>query len=312
LIFVDTGVWVAMTRLFTAAFLGFLATVSVSPVLGCKCVGYNSVCERFASADVVFVGRVESRRPDFDPYDPAFTRKLQELFPGVSLDDLDLNSSETLAKIKLFYAEILTEPERSAVTKAASVAELEALLDRSFGDGQRVTLTVDQAYKGVGRDLRSIDVWTDFLSDCAVQFRKGETYVVYAWNDRGRLKTGRCSRTQRLSEAGDDLVYLHFVQSGGPDTGRIWGFASGDERAPHVPRIFDSMPLPMSDLNVQLHSSQRVLEAWTDQKGQYVFDGLPAGDYEVAIENQSRKVHLGPKACESEWFYVPRTSQLSK
>jgi hypothetical protein len=299
-----------MTRLSTVACLGFLATASARPALGCKCVGSNSVCERFASADSVFIGKVESRHPDFDPYDPPLTKKLHELFPGVSLDDLDLDSSETLAKIKQLYAEVLTEPERSMVAKAANLAELEAVLDRSFGDGQRVKLTVDQAYKGVGKDLRSIDVWTDFLSDCAVQFRKGETYLVYARNEGSRLKTGSCSRTRRLSEAGDDLVYLHFVQGGGPETGRIWGFASGDERAPHMPRVFDSVPSPMSDLDVKLHSSQRVLEAWTDQKGQYVFDGLPAGDYEVAIENQTRKVHLGPKACESEWFYVPKNKPI--
>jgi hypothetical protein len=53
-----------------------------------------------------------------------------------------------------------------------------------------------------------------------------------------------------------------------------------------------------------------LLEAWTDQKGQCVFDGLPAGDYEVAIENQTRKVHLGPKACEREWFYVPKNKPI--
>jgi len=249
---------------------------------------------------------VESRHPDFNPYDRAWFDRMGQLFPDADLRDVDLNSPDTLAKIKTFYAELLTEPERSAVAKAASVAEVEATLDRSFGDGQRVTLRIDRTYKGLDNSRQSVDVWTDFISDCGVQFRKGETYVVFAENEDGKLKTGACSRTRRLSEAGDDLVYLHFVQSGDPDIGRIWGFVSGDERAPKVPHIFDSVPLPMSDLDVQLHSSQRTLQAWTDQKGQYVFDGLPAGDYDLTIKEQTRKVHLEPKARKSEWFYVPR------
>jgi hypothetical protein len=293
-----------MRRLFFAAFLGFLATAEVRPVLACKCVGFNSVCERFASADVVFIGKVESMHPDFDPY--ALAQRLQELFPGRDLDDIDFRSPEAFPKLKALYSELLAGEERAEVLRTASVEQLEATLDKILGEEQRVTFSVEEADKGVENRLQIVDVWNSYLSDCAVQFRKGETYVVYAWNEEGRLRTGACSCTRRLSEAGNELVYLHFLQNGGPDIGRMWGFVSGDELAREVPHVFDYVLLPMADVNVQLRSSQRALQAWTDQKGQYVFDGLPAGDYEIDLPSETRKIHLESRACKSEWFYVPK------
>ena len=64
-----------------------LATFPPQPVAACKCVGTGSVCDRFASADVVFIGEVDSRRPDFDPYDPAWFERIERLFPDGNLDD---------------------------------------------------------------------------------------------------------------------------------------------------------------------------------------------------------------------------------
>lgn len=300
-----------MTRLSCATFLVLLAAVPASRIMGCMCAGSSSACDSYASADVVFIGKVESKNPSFDPDDPVFSERLEQLFQGRDLAGaLRGNSPGTLAKIKAFYAAVLPEPGRSAVMRSANKEQLETAIDQIAADGQRVTFRIDQGYKGVKKGAQSVDVWSEY-TDCGIRFVQGETYVVYAWNSTGGLRTGACSRTRRISEAGDDLVYLHSMQRGGPDIGRIWGFVSGDERTPNVPHIFDSAPLPISGLDVHLHSSERILHTWTDQKGQYVFDGLPAGGYEVAVKGETREVHLGPKACESEWFYVPK-ERISK
>ena len=289
----------------------FLVLLAASRVMGCMCAGSSSVCDSFASADVVFIGKVESKNPSFDPDGPVFSERLGKLFQGGDLAGaLRDNSPGTLAKIKAFYAAVLPEPDRSAVMRSANKEQLESAIDQIAADGQRVTFRIDQGYKGIRKVAQSLDVWSEY-TDCGIRFAQGETYVVYAWRAHDGLRTGACSRTRRISEAGDDLVYPHFMQRGGPDIGRIWGFVSGDERAPNLPHIFDFVPLPISYLNVQLYASERTLQAWTDQKRQYAFDGLPAGDYEVAIKEQTRNVHLEPTACKSEWFYVPK-DQSSK
>lgn len=248
---------------------------------------------------------MESQHPNFDPGEPAFSERLDQLRNGGTFESaLRDTSPEMLTTIKAFYAAVLPEPGRNEVSRATNGAQIEAAIDNIVSEGQRATFTIDQAYKGINKGRRAVDVSSEY-TDCGIRFRQGETCLVYAWTEKGSLRTGACSRTRRLSEAGDDLVCLHFLQNGGPDIGRIWGFVSGDERAAKLPHLFDSVPLPVSDLDVQLHSSDRALQAWTDQRGQYVFEGLPAGDYQVAIEGQTREVHLEPKACNSEWFYVP-------
>lgn len=163
---------------------------------------------------------------------------------------------------------------------------------------------MQQAYKGIGRNIKTVDVWTDF-SDCGKRFNNGETYLVYTYAGRMGLSARACSRTNRLSEAGDDLVYLHFMQSGGSEVGRIWGFLSHDKREIAGPHTGDPAQSPIPNLMVQLSSNWGTLRARTKQDGGYVFDGLPAGDYEIDLPADRREVHLQPKACKSEWFYIP-------
>jgi hypothetical protein len=62
----------------------------------------------------------------------------------------------------------------------------------------------------------------------------------------------------------------------------------------------------VSFLDVQLYSDQTTLQAWTNQEGRFIFDGLAAGDYHIELPTETRKIHLEPKDCKSEWFYVPR------
>ena len=164
---------------------------------------------------------------------------------------------------------------------------------------------VQQAYKGVLSDVKHIDVWTE-LTDCGARFISGETYVVYAWAGKNGLVTGACSRTRRLSEAGEDLTYLHFMQSGGEDVGRIWGFVSHDRKEIEPPHTGDPARAPVPDIAVQLRSSWGMLRARTGADGGFIFDGLPAGDYELKLPTTARKVHLDPRACKSEWFYVAK------
>jgi hypothetical protein len=59
--------------------------------------------------------------------------------------------------------------------------------------------------------LRTLDVEGDFTiySTCDYQFVLNEEYLIYAYyNDKHELKTGICTRTRSIFEAGDDFDVL--------------------------------------------------------------------------------------------------------
>jgi hypothetical protein len=88
----------------------------------------------------------------------------------------------------------------------------------------------DAAKKNPQPSEDTIEVWTPF-GDCGYDFQSGETYLVYANNDEGSansLSTDICTRTRRLSEAGEDLTYLFFYKDR-PASVRLEGFATTDE-----------------------------------------------------------------------------------
>jgi hypothetical protein len=161
------------------------------------------------------------------------------------------------------------------------------------------------------------EVWTPF-GECGVSFQTGETYLVYASDDEetsDSIATDSCTRTRRLSEAGEDLAYLYFYKEHPEESTRIDGFATTNSRyrldfSPfHPERI---QPL-IRNVVIELKSSEsksgdfrRFTE--TDQNGHFVFDGLPAGDYTLTAYDSDypkgkqlladpQPVHLQPKSC---------------
>jgi hypothetical protein len=156
------------------------------------------------------------------------------------------------------------------------------------------------------------EVWTPF-GECGVSFQAGETYLVYASDDEetsDSIATDSCTRTRRLSEAGEDLAYLYFYQEHPEESTRIDGFATTNARyrldfSPlHPERI---QPL-IRNVVVELKSDDFTRFTETDQNGHFVFDGLPAGDYSLAAYDSDypkgkqlladpQPVHLQPKSC---------------
>lgn len=274
-----------------------LAGLAAPSLLACFCIE-GAVCDTFADAKAVFIGKVVSLDPSFDIRDPEVHHSLDAL--------IDHPSIQALADFKRRYANGFPEPVRTDVNRAHNGAELQAALSELAEKNweKRVTFLVQQGYKGLSHDVKMIDVQTSF-TDCGVSVIAGETYVVYASSGKNGLTIGACSRTRRLSEAGDDLVYLHFMENGGQDAGRIWGLLSHDRREARKPHVGDEAMAPASGLNVQLRSSRATLRQWTKQDGRFVFDGLPAGDYENRCDDVSEHVASpdrdpqSPSAAES-------------
>jgi hypothetical protein len=72
-----------------------------------------------------------------------------------------------------------------------------------------VTLTVEQAWKGIAADQKTVTVQTASSGKaCGYEFQEKVSYLVYAYGEGKSLRTGECSRTKPLANAEEDLVFL--------------------------------------------------------------------------------------------------------
>jgi hypothetical protein len=223
---------------------------------------------------------------------------------------------EGIAKLKQIYLDILPDMPESYKRQFADAKTYEALqaLLEYITNNVRAHFQVKETFRGPKE--KSLDVWTDF-SDCGFHFLKGETYLVYADQEEEtkRFRAGGCSRTSRLSDAGDDLAYLFFFKNGGTESSRIYGFVTSNELDLRTPRLWDSINSPVSHVAVELNSASGKRVTETDQNGQFVFDGLDEGEYGIFIYiiaspdpafrlEGPRHIKVEGNACASDVFLV--------
>lgn len=168
----------------------------------------------------------------------------------------------------------------------------------------------------------SFEISTPF-GDCGYEFQMGETYLVYANNDESSnvFSTGSCSRTRRLSDAGEDLSYLFFYKDHREESARLEGFTTTNSQSQtefdqlHDPEFVKS---PVGGVIVELKSDRLTRYAETDRNGRFVFDGLREGDYgisEFAGGYPSNTQLLAPpqvlriegKGCALKILILPKT-----
>ena len=158
----------------------------------------------------------------------------------------------------------------------------------------------------------TFEVWTPF-GDCGISFQNGETYLVYASDDEetsDSIVTDSCTRTRRLSEAGEDLAYLYFYKEHPEESTRIDGIATTNAqyRLDWNPVHPDTIRPVVPDAVIELRSGTMTRFTQTDQNGHFLFDGLPAGDYTLAAYDsdypkgkrllaEPRPFHLESKSC---------------
>lgn len=165
-----------------------------------------------------------------------------------------------------------------------------------------------------------IDVWTSF-DDCGVDFQVGETYLVYADNDEesGLISTDSCTRTRRLTEAGDDLSYLYFLDQDKLST-RLEGFLTANgyfqsqmERMHEVKNV----PSPVSAAVVELRWDNHTRFAFPDAQGRFIFDGLTKGNYTMTAFapgypqkidplSSPKRITIDPASCSREILFIPK------
>jgi hypothetical protein len=277
------------------------------PALACKCISSFSACNQTGASDVVFIGTVESIEPMFLTRWNLSSQESVEALNETYLAARQHPSDESLTRLKDAYRKTfpeMTDDQKTRLQNAKTAALVASLFYSGLGRGIRVHFKVrtlykhqyDDAPKSAGKpaeDVRTepgedtLDVSTPF-GECGYDFQAGETYLVYANNDEGpvnSLSTDICTRTRRLSEAGEDLAYLFFYKEQSAVSTRVEGFATTDEfYRMTFDRLHDphSMRSPVPGVVVELRSGRLTRFAESDEHGRFVFDGLGEGDFKLS------------------------------
>jgi hypothetical protein len=312
--------------------------------LACQCETSYSACHEVAAGNLVFIGTVQSIEPLFlNRWNMTEQSSMQPLNDAYT-EAQKGPSAAALAELKDAYLKIfpgLAADEKLKLEAAKTTNDVASLFYSSLDRGMRVRFKVKTLFKREDDDDDSpknarpkdpksknddakedfLDVWTTF-GDCGYDFQTGETYLVYAFNDEfsDSLFTSSCTRTRRLSDAGEDFAYLFFYKDQPEQSARLEGFATSDTLTPldfdylHDPQ---SVKSPVEGVIVELKSDRFKRFAQSDRNGRFVFDGLPEGDYKITafasgyplnaqLLTGPTPLHIKAKSCARQILRLPK------
>jgi hypothetical protein len=301
-----------------------LLLMAPAQLMACKCEMTFSACAEAAQSEVVFIGTVESVQPSFlDRWNPAQRSSLAALNEETARLRAD-KSPAGVARLKDTYFKVfpdLPDDYRKQLSAAQTTDDLVSAFYWILGHGKRARVKVKTVYRGDDDD-EYFTVWTPF-GDCGYDFQKGETYLIYADLDEETdiMETGICSRTRRVSDAGEDLGYLYFLQNDKEHSARLEGFVTSNllYQAEHDTQHYTgAIKSPIAGAVLELRSAQGPRYTESDGGGRFVFDGLAAGAYnvtvfapgyprEVKILAGPRQVRVESKDCGTQIFVVTKS-----
>jgi hypothetical protein len=330
-----------------SAFCFFPLILIARPAPACQCATSYSACHEVAAGNLVFIGTVESIDPAFlnrwNLTDQSSLGPLNDAYSGAEQHP----SAAALTHLKDAYLKIfpaMAADEKLKLQAAKTTDEVATLFYSALDRGMRVRLKVKTIFKQEDDDDSpknsgakdpkrkdddddqkkapdSLEVWTTF-GDCGYSFQVGETYLVYAYNDEfsDYLFTSSCTRTRRLSDAGEDLAYLFFYKDHPEQSARLEGFATTDRLSPlnfdylHDP---ETIPSPVAGVIVELKSDHLKRYAQSERSGRFLFDGLPEGDYQVSAFASGyplkaqllagpTALHIKAKSCTRQILRLPK------
>jgi len=155
--------------------------------------------------------------------------------------------------------------------------------------------------------------------DCGYEFSWGEKYLIYAHRQKdGSLTTSICTRTQKVSDASNDLAYLRTL-SKLPNKGRVYGTVKQYTFDPNFKpaevslmspyggpeeQLFSMRTLPGTAVHLKggQGSAQQVARAGQD--GDFAFENLAPGRYTISVDLpklmkpwESREITVPGKGC---------------
>lgn len=195
---------------------------------------------------------------------------------------------------------------------------VESLSERLKNNSKDLSFTfkVTQNFLGT-EENKNIVVHTGFgFGDCGVPFQNGETYLVYAYEFDGKLKTTICTRTRlaaRVDKDFDELASL-LSKSGAKISGTVQQYAK------HSLEKDSIQPKPDLRLQIeQLDGQKKKIEVITDKFGKYEITGLSTGKYKIIpmLSNglmvddfQMSEFWLNDKGCAVKDFGIKNNSGI--
>lgn len=185
---------------------------------------------------------------------------------------------------------------------------------RNLHPPKRVRFVIESRYRGVSGDTAEVKTGG---SNCEYRFKRDERYLVYAYSDDkdGSLRTGMCSRTQPLSEAGEDLQYIRSLPDAEPGAtvyGKLTHYRFGDHRTP--PKEIGGL----GGMTVVVEGEGGKYEARTNEQGEYAVRGVAAGKYKVTpvlpdhlyASELPREVILTERGCGAASYSVSYNGRI--
>jgi hypothetical protein len=164
--------------------------------------------------------------------------------------------------------------------------------------------SVEQSYLGVPGT--EIEVFTGRGGgDCGYQFKIGQRYLVYAYEDQNKLNTGICTRTKPFSSATEDLAFLGGLATTSPGV-TIYGEVIGDEAL-------------RSDISIKLEGPGTQKEVRPDANGNFRISGLPAGKYKVSLNipetlttyEPQKEIQVADRGCAAIAWHLADNGRVS-
>jgi len=305
-----------------------LAAVPV-PAMACKCQTSLDVCAETLRSNLVFIGTVESIVPDFmTPWKTPSREPIRRVNSALDQYLQDRSQARFLSlrdAVRSAFPGLLPE-DQHRLESATTLQGLANLLAAVMDGSRRVRFRVRTVFRKAdddGKTDNDDDKVPDFLEvltpfgECGNDFQIGETYLVYANSDEesDELSTDACSRTRRASDAGPDLAYLSFYTDRKNPSGRVQGFTTYDPRYQVHPTGAERIADPAKGVIVELKSNSGVRYTTANESGQFVFDGLEPGNYNLSayaagfpntrtMLSAPRSFHLAARACSTQVLTV--------
>jgi len=138
--------------------------------------------------------------------------------------------------------------------------------------GPKMLFKIEKLYKGDEDD--EVEIYSDW-SSCGLYLPSGYRFLVYASITRdGKYHTGKCTRTEFISGATVDLLFLDGLPERFKQTsivGHIYNYEDPTKDYWDLP--------PFSNISVKIFNEKNAYESNTDENGVYKFLNIKPGKY---------------------------------
>jgi len=283
-----------------ARVFGGLLALLPTPVWACSC-GASPICQSAPDPgnrqQAVFVGIVREfypqSREQMNQLHEEFYRSHRELFSqsgdrsgrrvaGAPPDDQEFRREF----IRFLWGDSLSAVEQEQLR----IADQRALDRLMFDYHRRARLQVLENFSNA--ESPDFELFTNLDGQsCGFDFIEGETYLVEAYRNAPdqRWMVGSCTPPTLVSASTDELNALRAWKAGQPPKVRILGdvFSPDGHQSP-------------AGIRLQLLGGTQPLETVSDSRGQFQFQDLAAGNYQLiggATAPQARSIDLTRTWC---------------